>query len=231
MRADQADEGGHGRVPLKSSVSTDQPPADGRRRTSDHPPTAPFKCYAKRATFPHVQEQEQIPAASDEDPVQWARLVLMLGRIERLSKRLGGIPVSAARWRALQVVETFGPLTVGEFTRLDGHAPSSSTRQLRDLERDHLIERTDSPEDRRVSHLSITPEGSRTIRAFEQAVGQQVAAVVDRLPRSDRDAILAAAPALHDLQQMLRATHGFITEDTHDHDQHAPADDTRERDA
>ena len=100
-----------------------------------------------------------------------------------------------------------------------------------DLERDHLIERTDSPEDRRVSHLSITPKGSRTIRAFEQAVGQQVAAVVDRLPRSDRDAILAAAPALHDLQQMLRATHGFITEDTHDHDQHAPADDTRERDA
>jgi len=172
-----------------------------------------------------VQEQEQIPAASDEDPVQWARLVLMLGRIERLSKRLGGMPVSAARWRALQVVETFGPLTVGEFTRLDGHAPSSSTRQLRDLERDHLIERSDSPEDRRVSHLSITPEGSRTIRAFEQAVGQQVAAVVDR------DAILAAAPALHDLQQMLRATHGFITEDTHDHDQHAPADDTRGRDA
>lgn len=178
-----------------------------------------------------MQEQEPEPTEPQTDSTQWARLVLMLGRIERLAKRLGGMPVSAARWRALQVIETYGPLTVGEFTRLDGHAPSSSTRQLRELQRDGLIVRADSSADHRVSHLTITPEGTRTIRAFERAVGQQVAASVARLPQSERDAILAAAPALHDLQQQLRATHGFITEDTHDHDHPAPAPDPRNTDA
>lgn len=165
-----------------------------------------------------MQEQEtRLGQPGEDEDTQWARLVLMLGRIERLAKRLGGMSVSAARWRALQVIETYGPLTVGDFTRLDGHAPSSSTRQLRELQRDHLIERTPDPDDGRVSRLTITPEGSRTIRAFERSVGRQVTAVVTRLPRADRDAILAAAPALHDLQQQLRATHGFITEDSHDH--------------
>ena len=176
-----------------------------------------------------MQEQEPEPGApgqsEEDDAVRWARLVLMLGRIERLAKRLGGMSASSARWRALQVIETYGPLTVGQFSRLDGHAPSSSTRQLRELQRDHLIERRPDPSDGRVSRLAITPEGARTIRAFETTVGRQVVGVLARLPRADRDAILDAAPALHDLQQQLRATHGFITEDSHDH-LHSPTHDT-----
>jgi MarR family transcriptional regulator, organic hydroperoxide resistance regulator len=52
---------------------------------------------------------------------------------------------------------------VGELAELGGVSPPSATRMLDGLERDGIVERSPSAEDRRQVTVSLTPEGKRQL--------------------------------------------------------------------
>src|SRR5258708_1652038 len=83
-----------------------------------------------------------------------------------------------------------------------GHAPRSVTQSVEALEREGLVERTRSPDDRRSKLVSLTPEGTRAVaagttagedllREIFGAMGREQLASLDKL----LDAIDAAMSA------------------------------------
>jgi MarR family transcriptional regulator, organic hydroperoxide resistance regulator len=54
-----------------------------------------------------------------------------------------------------------GPLGVRELATAAGVSAPTATRMLAGLERDGLVERGACPNDRRVVHIALTPEGAR----------------------------------------------------------------------
>ncbi len=166
------------------------------------------------ADIPVPSEPQQTGTGTVAGVADLANFTLLCGRIQRLAKRLAGVPAASTMWRALHLIEFYGPLTIGEFTRLDGQAMSSTTRQVRDLERQGLITRTPDPRDARASNLAITDLGRETCRLFEQRVGERVAPVISRLDTADQQALIAARPALERLFDLLKQEHGFQLKDT-----------------
>lgn len=138
-----------------------------------------------------------------------ADFVLLCGRVQRLAKRLAGIPAASTSWRALHLIEAYGPLTMSEFTDLEGHTLSSSTRQVKRLENGGLIARTQDPGDRRSFTLTITKKGVRQCRDFERSVGEMVVPLLARLSDADQQALRMARPALERLLDLMRYEHGF----------------------
>lgn len=151
------------------------------------------------------------PAGASGEPEAGfaAALALTCGRVQRLAKRRAGIPAASTTWRALHIIEAYGPLTTGEFTDLEGHAASSSTRQITRLEQEGLITRTPAPWDRRVSQLAITARGVRLCRDYERDVGRELAPVIARLTDDQRAVLRAAAPVLEALLDQMRSDEGL----------------------
>lgn len=145
-----------------------------------------------------------MPSATPLDPAQ---LSLTCGRVHRLAKRLAGIPTSSTQWRALYLIDTYGPLPIGHFTRLDGQGRSTSTRQIRELTNGGLITSTTDPDDARSTLIAITPAGSQRRREYEQAVGASVAPVLASLSSAEQASIASALPALEHLVDALRRAH------------------------
>lgn len=140
-------------------------------------------------------------------PVDPAQLSLTCGRVHRLAKRLAGIPTSSTQWRALYLIDTYGPLPIGQFTRLDGQGRSTSTRQIRELTRAGLITSTPDPDDARSTLIAVTPAGRRRRHEYEQAVGGAVAPVLAALSPTEQADITRALPALEHLVDALRRAH------------------------
>jgi DNA-binding MarR family transcriptional regulator len=70
-----------------------------------------------------------------------------------------------------RIVES-GPVALGELSQSTGIDPAATSRQVRMLEESNLVERVVSPDDRRVSILTATPEGLSAHRRLS-AVGDQ----------------------------------------------------------
>ena len=72
--------------------------------------------------------------------------------------------LSAARLSALSVLVFGGPKTLGELAATEQVRPPTMTRIIHALEADGCVRRTSDPDDRRVTHVWLTPKANR-IRA------------------------------------------------------------------
>jgi DNA-binding MarR family transcriptional regulator len=94
------------------------------------------------------------------------------------------------------------PLQQSELADALGHAPRSVTQSVEALERDGLVERTASSEDRRSKLVTLTPRGAKALAAGT-AAGEDVLRGIfgalgdDDLAQLDRllDAVDTAMPA------------------------------------
>jgi DNA-binding MarR family transcriptional regulator len=75
----------------------------------------------------------------------------------------GGL--SLARTKVLEVLARRSPLRQSELADALGHAPRSVTQAVEALERDGLVKRTPSAEDRRSKLVALTPQGARALAA------------------------------------------------------------------
>jgi len=64
----------------------------------------------------------------------------------------------------LACLERRGPLTLGELAALEHVKPPSVTRMVAGLESHRLVHRESDPDDGRVSLVSVTAAGSRTLQ-------------------------------------------------------------------
>ena len=107
----------------------------------------------------------------DEDTRQAAiRLQTLATRLLRLARsRSGDHGLSSAQYSALAVLHERGPLPLVELARAELVTHPTMSRLAAGLVKRGMIERVGDPKDRRVRHLTITPEG----RATYEKIGQQ----------------------------------------------------------
>lgn len=82
-----------------------------------------------------------------------------------------------------------------------GLSPAATSRSIDQLVRRGLVERVESPEDRRARQLRLTEAGTDVLRQTTEARIQGLEAFVLTLPESERDALSAAlAPIVARIQ-------------------------------
>jgi DNA-binding MarR family transcriptional regulator len=100
--------------------------------------------------------------------------------------------VTLAQLRVLVVLATRGRHTVGALAEVLGINPSGVTRLTDRLVGKGLVDKVESDQDRRVTHLDVTEKGHRLVMRVTDRRRAAIDALVAKIPR-DRRAILIEA--------------------------------------
>lgn len=128
--------------------------------------------------------------AAQVDAVLWASRALVgiaaasVAEVEDL--------VTVPHLRILVMVDTWGPLNLAAVAEALGVNPSNASRAVDRLIKAGLLDRQDSPADRRNLNLTLTEEGSALVDRVSTHRREAIAAVLERMTPEDRDALAAA---------------------------------------
>ena len=124
--------------------------------------------------------------------------LLRLGRELRREKIAGVSPQQVG----LLVAIKYAPgVTVGTLAGEERVSAAAMSKRVSRLERDGLVERTQSETDRRCVGLSLSEEGQRVLRRVRSRRTAWLASRLDSLDPADLDAVAAA---LEPLSRLLR---------------------------
>lgn len=115
----------------------------------------------------------------------------LIGTVVR-SVAAAPVEVTVAQHRLLVLLAAHGPQSVGQIAEQLGVNPSNASRHCDRLQRLGLVARSRSAEDGRVVRIGLTPDGRRLLDAVTDHRRAALAAVVLRLPESERTEVLAA---------------------------------------
>lgn len=107
---------------------------------------------------------EDDAALPRDDAALAARLRLVVNRLARQMRSHAEAGLSPSLASALVTIDLKGPMTLGQLAACERVTPPSITRMIGTLERRGLVRREADPADRRVAHVSLTPEGRRTVQ-------------------------------------------------------------------
>jgi DNA-binding MarR family transcriptional regulator len=136
-------------------------------------------------------------------------LVEALGTVRRQLKRTAGRPwpaatLSGAQVELVRLVRREPGHTVTEAAEALGLAPNTVSTLVGQLTDAGLLRREPDPGDRRVARLHVTTAAGRRIEEWRDHRVELTAQAIGRLPRTDRDALAAAIPALTRLAGVLQ---------------------------
>jgi DNA-binding MarR family transcriptional regulator len=127
------------------------------------------------------------------DPtLQPATIFLRLGKAYNASTQAFGAltGVGAARWRLLYLISRQPLISQKQLVRLVRVDPGSITRQLSALQHDGLIERSDDPQDTRLTRVRLTRAGQAEVRRIMRLRQPFLDQLVQGLPPEDVEACL-----------------------------------------
>jgi DNA-binding MarR family transcriptional regulator len=125
-----------------------------------------------------------------------ARLRLSATRLSRRLRREAAAGLTPSQLSVLAVIETHGPLTLGEVAELERLAPPSITRTVGKLEADGLVTRLDDPNDRRGVRVQATRRGIELLDESRRKKAAWLAARVSELDDDDRRRLVDALDVL-----------------------------------
>jgi DNA-binding MarR family transcriptional regulator len=96
------------------------------------------------------------------------RLIVASHRLTRLAALATGSSTPAAVWRTLSILESDGPLRVGELATTSRISQPGMTKLLRDMVADGLARRVPVSGDARGSLIELTPAGSTALAAWRE---------------------------------------------------------------
>ena len=117
-----------------------------------------------------------------------------LGRFGRERARAGDVTPQQAE--TLQVIAERGAVSTSSLAMTLGIDPSTASRNLAGLERGGFITRKKGTDDARQTDIRLTPRGKRTADSVVAESQQALSAVVERLPRNDRQRVMEALEVL-----------------------------------
>jgi DNA-binding MarR family transcriptional regulator len=139
-------------------------------------------------------------AAARDDAALASRLRLVVMRFTRRLRRQAGDDLSPSLVSVLACLERRGPLTLGELAALEHVKPPSVTRMIAALESRELVRREADPSDGRVSRVSVTATGGRTL---QRSRTRKTAYLAKRLATLNDEDAAALAKALAVLERLL----------------------------
>lgn len=90
---------------------------------------------------------------------------------------LGATRFSQTQWRVLITLSERGPLSIGELAPAIFVESSALGRAVARMERENLVKRETDPDDRRITRVSLAPDGRLRMKELKAVV----AAEIDRL--------------------------------------------------
>jgi DNA-binding MarR family transcriptional regulator len=97
--------------------------------------------------------------------------------------------LDGASYSTLAWIAVTSPARASELSEYFGIDKGAVSRQIRDLERLGLVERTADPLDARARVVRLTDEGSARLRAVQQARRSRFRGLVSKWPREDVDTL------------------------------------------
>jgi DNA-binding MarR family transcriptional regulator len=134
-----------------------------------------------------------------------ARLRAAVGRLSRrLRETRAGTGLTPTQISVLFSVVRLGPLTMTELAEREALNPTMLSRVVAGLCEAGLVARSSDPSDRRVALAAPTAAGRRLRERIQRERSEALALHLTALEPGDREAILAAIPALEALAERLR---------------------------
>jgi DNA-binding MarR family transcriptional regulator len=127
-----------------------------------------------------------------------SRLSLAIGRLHRRI-RLASNDVPPLQLSTLVSIENHGPLRLGELAQREAVTAPTMSRVLAVLTRRGLIVRTIDARDARSSRVALSPAGTRVLAEVRSRRAALLDARLARLSPQQREALIAALPALEAL--------------------------------
>ncbi len=100
--------------------------------------------------------------------------------------------VTLAQYRALVELASRGPQRPADLASALGVDPSTATRMCDRLVRKQLVQRRRISADRRGVRISLTPAGRALVEEVTRRRRVEIAQILRRMPRADRDSALTA---------------------------------------
>jgi DNA-binding MarR family transcriptional regulator len=132
------------------------------------------------------------------DQERFARAVHVLARgLSRLGReRARAGEVTPQQAETLQLIAERGAVSTSSLAMMLGIDPSTASRNLAGLERAGFITRKKGADDGRQTDVRLTPRGKRTADGVAAESQQAFVALMERLPRTDRQRITDAIEVL-----------------------------------
>ncbi len=105
----------------------------------------------------------------------------------------------AAQVEVLQTLRETGPARIGDLAERLHLAQSTVSALVGKLIASGLVTRSVDPDDRRAAVVAVTSAGQSVVRQWESAHRRRLGAALRAVDVADREAILAAVPALRRL--------------------------------
>jgi DNA-binding MarR family transcriptional regulator len=150
-------------------------------------------------TDPHAAAVTGPGAAATGDPELAAHLRLAIMRLARQLRSQTVSGLSPSLISALVTIERRGPLTLGQLATLERIKPPSVTRMVAALERAGLVRREADTRDRRISRLSLTADGQRTVQRSRTRKTAYLAKRLRDLDEADLQSLRQVLPVLERL--------------------------------
>jgi DNA-binding MarR family transcriptional regulator len=153
---------------------------------------------------------EPIPAP---DTAEDALMSLMMALGRRLRQKQPGDAVDFSAFPILKLLGHQGPMRVSTLAQVIGLDASTISRHVKQLEDRGLLERTEDPDDRRASQVTVSEQGSSCLAAGFAARRGVISHALDQLSADERETLRDLVARVVDslLQQAIQ------------HDQHAQA--------
>ncbi len=148
---------------------------------------------------------DDAPVAGDLDPAEAelaSRLRMAVTRLHRRMRQQAGGDLTPSQASALAGVDRLGSPTLGALAARESVQPPSMSKVVAGLEGLGYVTRVTDPEDRRVTRLAITPEGTATLRRARSAKTAFLADQLHRLDPVDRAALADLTDLLERLVDM-----------------------------
>jgi DNA-binding MarR family transcriptional regulator len=116
--------------------------------------------------------------------------------LRRVARQDAATGLGPARLSALSVIVFGGPLTLGQLAAAERVRPSTMTPIVQGLEAEGLVGRSPGDRDKRTTLLGATDEGRQVLDAARRRRVQDLAALLERLPRSQLDTLERATTVI-----------------------------------
>ncbi len=156
-----------------------------------------------------MTQAEQLPdgvaRTVTSDAQQLTDVVTRLRRALRTSIRTEypweSLPM--AQVELLMALADHAPAKIGQLATLQRLAPNTVSGLVQQLVEAGLASRETDTTDRRVARVTLTDAGHRQLDEWRAAHERRIGSALDRLPPTDRDAIMHALPGLDLLVEQL----------------------------
>lgn len=140
----------------------------------------------------------RMSAGDEVDRELVSRLRLAVGRLNR-RLRLATNEIPPLQLSTLSTLDCRGPQRLGELAQREAVAAPTMTRVVSGLVERGFVERAADPNDARSILVAITAAGAEALAAVRSQRAALLAKRMERLSAEQRDALLAALPALEAL--------------------------------